>query len=288
MIPVSLLAHLITPGSFAFSSLTFNQVQHLLVAWGSMGLGAHDPSNQKQMLQPWALIHGVFDAAAQLLYDSDKDEDADMPASAVSVSHACHALSYIAADDAVGIGLLRLLARQAYAGISSSNSRDSAVYSSVMHRLWQACSWLQEAPGQANSKLPRSIERAWSELQRVRNAMIRRPPKIGLNQREVRDTLVEIQKVNSRIVEVSTCDLSPKKLPFSVDVLVRTKRYRVAVEFDGDGHFVGPYGSLDGATMWRNFMLKQHRYEVVSISEDEWAAAADKQQFLLAKLAPYL
>jgi hypothetical protein len=263
-------------GNFDFGSLTMDDLSGLLGAAANMGLGKHDPDDQKYMPQPRRFIYGLYDAAAQMFAHS-------VPASPMTSANLCRAISYIGADDNTANGLLLVLGAEAYSDIARSNRPDSKCYLTGMHMLWQAGDWLDK---KHNLQFPPSVD--WWELMRVRNALIRKPQHTSHNQKDMHETLVSASKDEAGILEVTKCDYTPRTLPFSVDVLVRTRHYNVILEFDGDGHFVGPYSSLNGTTLWRNFMMRAYGFTVISISEDEWAAAADRQKFLLAKLANYL
>ena len=79
---------------------------------------------------------------------------------------------------------------------------------------------------------------------------------------------------------------------FSIDITATTAAgVELAIEVDGPSHFIQPGNTLEGGTQFRNRALAARGYVVVSIPYREWSAlrgAAQKQQYLLAKLQPAL
>lgn len=266
VIPVSLLAYLNGPGCFDFDATDWTDVRLLLVAFGNLGLGLHHSEDQKGMSQPWRLIDGLVSTALSLC------KAGSLPATPDHSRSICQALAYVSDKSADTLELVKRLAR---------HGGEFDAGSASMNKLYRAGLWLRERRGE---QLPSSVN--WHRLEKT--CAKAGQPHAPAHQREMQKTLAWMRRNDRRIEFVSECEYSAS-VGISVDVFVKTRRgFRIVFEFDGDRHFVGPYGSLNGATLWRNALLRKLGYRVISVSEDEWAQCSDHQQLLIAKMAEYL
>lgn len=256
--PVSLLAYLDGPGCFDWHATGWTEVRLLLVAFRNLELGRHHSEDQKGMPQPWRLIDGLVRTALRLC------RAGSLPSAPDHSRSIRQALAYIADRSDNSLDLVKRLARHAGEFDAGSNS---------MNKLYRAVLWLQERLG---VQLPSSVN--WCRLQKT-CAGPGRPHVMAPHQRQMQEALAEIGRDDRRIGFLSQCEYSVPGVGISADVFVRTRRgFRIVFEFDGDGHFVGPYGSLNGTTLWRNGMLRHLRYKLISVSEEEWACSSNRQE----------
>jgi hypothetical protein len=249
-------------------------VRLLLVAFGHLGLGRHHKDDQKDMRQPWNFILGVVSAGLRLSeLPRAVDSRPAMPDHSRSI---CQGLSYIGDKREDTLRLFLILA--AHGGVFDAGAAS-------MNKLFRACFWARKRVGVS---LPASVN--WPRLQAT--CADSGEPHTPNHQSAMQEALVEMQGSNKHIEFVSPCEYRIPGVGICVDVFVRVRRGREIVEFvfefDGDGHKVGPHGSLNGATMWRNGLLRKLGFKVITVTEAEWASTDDRQQLLMAKLAKCL
>lgn len=181
-----------------------------------MGISKHATNDPAKFSLPWALVDAIYDTMKRMV------DNGSLPSPAISGS-ICHSLSYISVNTKASIRMVKAFAKHAYLGTDPKSKE----YDSMMHQLWQTGKWLKKKTGESFSS---SI--VWAELEAERERSLAGTKKKGGSgtQKIVRNELEEIRKVDRRIEYVSPSQYRAERaLPFSVDVLVRTKHYRVII-----------------------------------------------------------
>lgn len=275
VIPVGLLQYLNLRGRFTFELVSWQQLRLLLVACGNLGLGMHSDHDPRGMQQPLAFIEGLFKRGIQLLGQSLPS----MPEHSRSI---CRAIAYINHNHPSAMTLLYKLAL--HGGVIPHDC--VPCHKSLHDELWQARAWLI---ARRLGRLPWGVAESLLDWARTKANSACRP---SCHQRQMREALCRLHCKDSRINWVSHCEELLRGVDFSADVLVLLRNgLQLVFEYEGDGHLVGPYGSASGATLWRNLVLRGAGYNVISVTEAEWAAAgtaAAQEELLLGKMRAFL
>jgi very-short-patch-repair endonuclease len=101
--------------------------------------------------------------------------------------------------------------------------------------------------------------------------------------------LVLIMRSTGKLIAVSDCEHPLPGTFFKVDACVTNRNGKIIViEFDGPTHFVAPFGGLNGATLWRNELLRMAGYTVLSVTSEEWNDKQNRRELLMRKLRDFL
>jgi len=250
LMPEPLVTRLDVLSEQQISDLSWKQVHTLLNALAKLGCGQHHSRDQGGMRQPMELLRKLLGSCLSRVRAGDPPR----PWMACSLARV---VAYLDLDKRVAVEVVDTMCELGEADASDTSR----------HQLYQAQTWLRAR----GHKYTREVD--LTRLKQVRERLISAGRTSNAN-RAMQRLLLELQdSYPGLIFNVSDCEVVLRcgHLIISVDCVFKNRRGEwVVVEFDGPSHRVGPRGSLSGATMWRNLVLRKNGYKVVTINSSQW------------------